>query len=136
MPSKGEALSKKDLQELKNMLLERKQAILRKMQQYYQESQEMETNIAQDAVDKAESSYTKEFLLSLTDAEREQLSQIQAALRRLEKGEYGICQSCGQPINKKRLKIIPWTSLCINCQEKKEKEEAEERELEREKEIL
>ncbi len=136
MPSKVEALSKKDLQELKNMLLERKQAILRKMQQYYQESQEMETNIAQDAVDKAESSYTKEFLLSLTDAEREQLSQIQAALRRLEKGEYGICQSCGQPINKKRLKIIPWTSLCINCQEKKEKEEAEERELEREKEIL
>ncbi len=136
MPSKTENLSKKDLQELKKRLLERKEAILKKMRQYYEESQEVEANIAQDAVDRAESSYTKEFLLSLTDAEREQLSLINEALRRLARGNYGLCQSCGQPISKKRLEIVPWAPLCVACQQKKEKEEQEEKEIEREKEIL
>lgn len=136
MPNKPETLSKKDLQELKKRLLERKETILKKMRQYYEESQEVESNIAQDAVDRAESSYTKEFLLSLTDAEREQLSLINEALRRLARGNYGMCQSCGQPITKKRLEIVPWASLCVECQQKKEKEEQEEKEVEREKEIL
>ncbi|MGQ9471198.1 MAG: TraR/DksA family transcriptional regulator [Candidatus Aminicenantales bacterium] len=136
MPNKPETLSKKDLQELKKMLLERKETILKKMRQYYEESQEVESNIAQDAVDRAESSYTKEFLLSLTDAEREQLSLINEALRRLARGNYGMCQSCGQPITKKRLEIVPWAPLCVECQQKKEKEEQEEKEVEREKEIL
>lgn len=136
MPNKPETLSKKDLQELKKRLLERKETILKKMRQYYEESQEVESNIAQDAVDRAESSYTKEFLLSLTDAEREQLSLINEALRRLARGNYGMCQSCGQPITKKRLEIVPWAPLCVECQQKKEKEEQEEKEVEREKEIL
>lgn len=136
MPNKPETLSKKDLQELKKRLLERKETILKKMRQYYEESQEVESNIAQDAIDRAESSYTKEFLLSLTDAEREQLSLINEALRRLARGNYGMCQSCGQPITKKRLEIVPWAPLCVECQQKKEKEEQEEKEVEREKEIL
>lgn len=136
MPNKPETLSKKDLQELKKKLLERKETILKKMRQYYEESQEVESNIAQDAVDRAESSYTKEFLLSLTDAEREQLTLINEALRRLARGNYGMCQSCGQPITKKRLEIVPWAPLCVECQQKKEKEEQEEKEVEREKEIL
>lgn len=136
MPSKSENLTKKEIQALKKKLLERKEAIMRKMRQYYQESQEVEANIAQDAVDRAETSYTKEFLLLLTDAEREQLDLINQALRRIEGGEYGRCQSCGQPISKKRLEIMPWAALCIECQQKKEKEEQEEKEIEREREIL
>jgi|YelNatPaOPRAMG01_1025707.scaffolds.fasta_scaffold72556_4 DnaK suppressor protein len=135
MPSKGGILSQKELQDCKKRLLERKEAILRKMHQYYQESQEVEANIAQDAVDRAESSYTKEFLLSLTDAEREQLTLINEALKRLERGGYGLCLSCGQPISKKRLEIVPWAPLCIECQQRKEKEEQEQKEIEREKEM-
>ncbi len=136
MPSKTENLTKKEILALKKKLLERKEAIMRKMRQYYQESQEVEANIAQDTVDRAETSYTKEFLLLLTDAEREQLDLINQALRRIEAGEYGHCQICGQPISKKRLEIMPWAPLCIECQQKKEKEEQEEKEIEREREIL
>lgn len=136
MPSKIDNLTKKEISALKKKLLERKEAIMKKMRQYYQESQEVEANIAQDAVDRAETSYTKEFLLLLTDAEREQLDLINQALRRIETGEYGRCQICGQPINKKRLEIMPWAPLCIECQQKKEKEEQEEKEIEREREIL
>lgn len=42
---------------------------------------------------------------------------IQTALDLLETDEYGICQECGEPINPKRLQAIPWTTLCISCQE-------------------
>lgn len=122
MPNRGDTLTKKEKQAYRKMLLEQKEKIVRKLSQFYNESKEVETDIAQDVVDKAESSYTKEFLLSLSDAEREQLRLLDAALRRLETPGFGICQMCGQQISKKRLNALPWTPYCINCQQKKEEE--------------
>ncbi len=84
----------------------------------------IETDVAQDLADKAESSYTKEFLLSLTDSEREQLLQLDDALKILDKGEFGTCQICGQAISKKRLEALPWAATCISCQQKVEAERA------------
>ncbi|HOE13416.1 MAG TPA: TraR/DksA family transcriptional regulator [Candidatus Saccharicenans sp.] len=120
MPEKLK-LSKKEKEEYRKLLLERKNSIIRKLSQFYHESKEIETDTALDVADKAETSYTKEFLLGLTDSEREQLQLIDQALERLEKGEYGLCQVCHQEIGKKRLQIIPWTPYCINCQEKIER---------------
>jgi len=117
MPEKFK-LSKKEKEEFRKLLLERKNSIIRKLSQFYHESKEIETDTALDVVDKAETSYTKEFLLGLTDSEREQLQQIDQALDRLEKGEYGHCQVCHKEIGKKRLQIIPWTPYCISCKEK------------------
>jgi DnaK suppressor protein len=122
MPSKGDTLTKKEKQAYRKTLLEEKEKIVRKLSQFYNESKEVETDIAQDVVDKAESSYTKEFLLSLSDAERKQLRLLDTALRRLETTGFGICQMCGKPIGKKRLNALPWTPYCINCQQKKEEE--------------
>jgi len=115
-------MNKKEKQIYKKKLLEKKDSIIKKLSQVYSESKEVEAEIAQDVVDKAESSYTKEFLLSLSDAEQKQLFLIDQALRRIEKCEYGICQMCRQEIGKKRLDAVPWTPYCINCQEKKEEE--------------
>lgn len=120
MPNKGDRLTRKEKQAYRKKLLEMKEKIVRKLSQFYNESKEVETDIAQDMVDKAESSYTKEFLLSLSDAERQQLALIDEALRRLEKGEFGVCQMCGKPIGKKRLAALPGTPYCIHCQQKKE----------------
>jgi len=120
MPEKLK-LSKKEKEEYRKLLLERKNSIIRKLSQFYHESKEIETDTALDVADKAETSYTKEFLLGLTDSEREQLQLIDQALDRLEKGEYGLCQVCHREIGKKRLQIIPWTPYCINCQEKIER---------------
>ncbi|MDD8020591.1 MAG: TraR/DksA family transcriptional regulator [Acidobacteriota bacterium] len=117
MPEKFK-LAKKEKAEFKKLLLERKKSIIRKLSQFYNESKEIETDTALDVVDKAETSYTKEFLLGLTDSEREQLQLIDQAIDRLEKGEYGLCQVCHKEIGKKRLQIVPWTPYCISCQEK------------------
>lgn len=123
MPSKkGDRLNKKEKQAYRKSLLEKKEKIVRKISQFYNESKEIEMDIAKDLVDKAESSYTKEFLLSLSDAERSQLFLIDEALERLETPEFSICQMCHKPIGKKRLAALPWTPYCIDCQQKKEEE--------------
>ncbi len=124
MPSKIEPLTKKEKQALEKTLREEKDKILKKLSQFHSESKEVETDIAQDVVDKAESSYTKEFLLSLSDAERRQLALIDDALRRLPGKDFGLCQMCGVPISKKRLSALPWTPFCIDCQQKQEQGKA------------
>jgi len=47
----------------------------------------------------------------------EQLNLVEAALARLNSGEYGICVECERPITAKRLAAIPWASHCVTCQE-------------------
>jgi DnaK suppressor protein len=46
---------------------------------------------------------------------RRQLRQLDDALERMDRGDFGDCQECGLPINVKRLKAIPWARLCIRC---------------------
>ncbi len=115
-------MTKKEKQAYQKRLFSEKEKIVKKLSQFYNESKEVEPDIAQDVGDKAESSYTKEFLLSLSNAEREQLRLIDEALRRLKSSDFGLCQMCGQKIGKKRLDALPWTPYCINCQQKKEEE--------------
>lgn len=50
----------------------------------------------------------------------EELQQVEFALQRIKEGRYGECSECTEVINKKRLKIMPYTSLCIKCAQKLE----------------
>jgi len=75
---------------------------------------------AQDVADKASNSYTKEFLFSLSNTERELIQQVDEALVRLEEKTFGRCTACGSEVNLKRLEAVPWASLCFSCQEKQE----------------
>nr|MBN2276519.1 TraR/DksA C4-type zinc finger protein [candidate division Zixibacteria bacterium] len=52
------------------------------------------------------------------------LYHIDEALRRLRKGEYGNCFSCGKPIQKARLEAVPHARLCRECKEKEEEAKA------------
>jgi len=47
----------------------------------------------------------------------EKIKAIDAALERLKRGEYGICEECDEPISEKRLMAVPWTRHCLQCQE-------------------
>jgi DnaK suppressor protein len=75
----------------------------------------------QDLADKASSAYTKEFLYSLSNTDREVLQKVDEALARVETSGFGLCIECGDEINRKRLEAVPWASHCITCQEKIEK---------------
>ncbi len=124
MPSKAGRMKKPEIDAIRKKLEARRNELVRKLSEFRNESKTVETDVAQDLADKAESSYTKEFLLSLSDAERDQLFQIDSALKRITKGDFGDCLICQKEISKKRLAALPWTPLCIECEEKSESETA------------
>jgi DnaK suppressor protein len=51
----------------------------------------------------------------------QELSQVAAALRRLEDGSYGLCLDCGEPIAEQRLLALPSTPYCTACQARLER---------------
>lgn len=54
-------------------------------------------------------------LLVVASEAKERVAEIDAALARVEAGAYGVCESCGKPIAKARLEVVPEASLCVNC---------------------
>lgn len=51
------------------------------------------------------------------------IANLEGALRRIENSSYGICRSCGELIDKKRLKIVPHATLCFECKTNKERKD-------------
>jgi DnaK suppressor protein len=78
--------------------------------------------VPEDAAEKAANSYAKEFLFHQSDSERSHLHLVQEALTRVHSNEFGLCQSCGEAIDRKRLDAIPWARYCRSCQEQIERE--------------
>lgn len=62
--------------------------------------------------------------LALLQHEAEDLQRVDAALARIEAGEYGLCQGCGDAIPAARLAVQPEALLCLTCQEKIEHQQA------------
>ncbi len=60
-------------------------------------------------------------LLSLVELKARELEDIEAALIRIERGEYGVCTDCGQWIRPARLEVMPYSIRCRKCQEQHEK---------------
>ncbi|MEK9144727.1 MAG: TraR/DksA family transcriptional regulator, partial [Elusimicrobiota bacterium] len=69
-----------------------------------------------DEADQAGQSLEKELIFEVSDNERLALDQIEGALRKMDKGTYGLCESCQKPIPKIRLKAVPFARYCIGCQ--------------------
>jgi DnaK suppressor protein len=56
----------------------------------------------------------------MTNTDRTILNMIDAALKRIQADEYGVCANCREELQQKRLEAVPWAKHCINCQEKME----------------
>jgi DnaK suppressor protein len=79
----------------------------------------MENNSRQgDMADQADGNNEVHIQLKLKQTDAKILQAIEEALARLEKGNFGICRDCGEPISSARLSAIPWTRVCITCKEK------------------
>jgi DnaK suppressor protein len=84
-----------------------------KLQQYIEENP--------DLLDLADKRLQQEIVAELLSHKEQRLIQVQATLKRLDEGKYGICAECGNEINPERLKAIPYAALCVNCQERLER---------------
>ena len=76
-----------------------------------------------DPTDRASLESNRNAMLRIRDRERKLISKIEDALRRIEDGSYGLCESCGGPIGVDRLRARPVTTLCIDCKSQQEEQE-------------
>jgi DnaK suppressor protein len=114
-------MSKEVYDALRERLTQQRQEILNMYKQDIRAGQESADDGTEDIVDRANNSYNRELMFSLSDSERLLLLQIEEALSRMEMGTYGRCTNCGNTIHPLRLEAVPWARFCIDCQELAEK---------------
>jgi DnaK suppressor protein len=78
-----------------------------------------------DSVDQASQSIEKELLFELSDNERGTLDMIEAAIRKIDNGTYGLCEATQRPIGRARLEAIPYCRYSIEYQNQLENKETE-----------
>jgi DnaK suppressor protein len=68
--------------------------------------------------DSAQSTAERNKVLAVVERLRENLRDVDVALSKIEKGTYGVCERCGEPISPERLEAIPYARLCVSCKQK------------------
>ena len=116
-PERGEALTAQELKEIKQHLLEMREEALLRLKDKKEDMPEAEVG---DPIDTATQSLDKEILFELSDNSQVLVDQIEAALRKIDKGIYGTCESCRAVLPKKRIKALPFARYCVNCQHSNE----------------
>ncbi len=69
--------------------------------------------------DRSHSTQERSRLISVVEALRTNLTEVDRALGRIDAGTYGSCERCGKPIDAARLEARPWALLCIDCKQKR-----------------
>jgi DnaK suppressor protein len=70
-----------------------------------------------DAMDQIQAAEARDFALQNLDRYARQLRQIEAALQRIDTGDYGVCLDCEVEIGLHRLRAVPWAERCVRCQD-------------------
>lgn len=73
-----------------------------------------------DEADVASQTFEREMMYEVANGERIILDDIEAALRKIEKDDFGNCESCHNKISAVRLNAMPWARYCIACQSRAE----------------
>jgi len=127
MPTKS-PLTKKEIQELKEKLLaERKdlQAQLDELEQSSFSSDQSEISgemgFDEEYADAGTATFERERDFSLVNNLHDLMERIDKALAKIDEGTYGLCDRCGKPIEKLRLKALPYANLCIKDKQAEER---------------
>jgi len=80
-----------------------------------------EVSFDEESADAGTFTFERERDLSLSNNLRDLLDKVDSALRRIRAGTYGSCERCGKPIDKARLKALPYSVLCIDCKKLEER---------------
>ena len=122
-PTEGEPyMSERQLDYFRRKLCDWKIEILKASQGTLEQLQEDSFHLP-DLTDRASSETEKALELRTRDRQRKLISKIDAALRRIETGEYGFCEETGEPIGIRRLEARPIATLSLEAQERHERSE-------------
>ena len=128
-PAKRSPLGKQQLNAIKKELIKERELLLEQitsikgenLSKSQKDSSGDLSGYTLHMADMATDLYNREFSLELAEGERERLLILEEALKRIEEGSYGRCDSCGGVIPRQRIKVLPQAKYCIRCQEKQEK---------------
>ena len=115
----------KNFEKLRSRLEEEKQHLLEELDQMHSGTQSSEARREGSPFGKREEEATESFelekRLALEKQVRDQLVEVEHALDKFENETYGLCDSCGRPIDPDRLEFLPKANLCVECKEKNAK---------------
>lgn len=109
--------------EVTQKLIEAKNRILQEVSHKVKSESDSHKFEIGDIYDIASSERERELTLMLGDRDRGKLAEIEDALDRINNSSYGECEDCGEPIAEDRLRALPFTRVCIECQSRSEKEQ-------------
>jgi RNA polymerase-binding transcription factor len=122
-------LTKKDLKHFEERLLEERKKLLGQLGYLEKTLNQTQRDSSGDLsaysfhmADMGTDAMEREKTFLFASAEGRLLYDVDQALRRMYRNEYGTCPTCGKEIGKARLDAIPHATLCVTCQEKQEKE--------------
>lgn len=111
-----------EIEQLKQKLELQREELLQVLTRLQCETRSLDVDSAQDRADQCVIAVSKESLFEQSSQRRTMLRLIEAALRRITDGSFGVCVACGDDIQDRRLRALPWTQFCLRCQEELEEE--------------
>ena len=114
-------MNKRELTKFKKMLVEQRDELQGIAKRALSGDIHVDPDDFPDEIDTASSEVNLQFTGRLREREQGLLSKIDAALEKIDAGEYGECRSCGEDIGVKRLRARPVAELCIECKSEQEK---------------
>jgi len=115
-------MEKEKIEEFRQLLQEQMDQLLREADKTVSDMTDEKTNFP-DPTDRASLESDRNFELRIRDRERKLIAKIREALDRIDAGEFGECEDCGEEIGEARLKARPVTTLCIECKTEQERQE-------------
>ena len=106
------------LEGFRRTLLKNRSVLLKRRERTLAEEQQLVAEREPDWEDAAAMESAAAVLDNLTEEERLALGRIQSSLERMERGDYGECAVCREPIDEQRLRLVPDTERCASCAER------------------
>lgn len=114
-------MDEKEMQQAREHLLRLRREVMLEVQEAAAACREMGQDGVPDIGDMSATTYSRDVLLNLSEAQRQKIRDIDAALERVAVGEYGICLRCGEEIEPKRMAVRPFSRYCVECKTEVEK---------------
>ncbi len=107
-----------DTEHYKHLLQSKREDLMQEISTFHDDARNSQTSDVQDPIDYVVSSEAKALAFGGSNVASQMLEQTDAALQRIDAGDYGVCVDCGRDIPPKRLDAVPWTPYCVEDQEK------------------
>ncbi len=114
-------MKESDLKYFKELLIERKNQLLKNIENNKKEINELKELEVKDEADHASINADSIVEEAIASQQAKELKDIDYALFKIDSGAYGICEMCEEPIGNERLKVKPQAKYCIVCREIAEK---------------